>query len=41
MVGHGAHLAAGTARGDDHEIGNIAFAVEADDDDIFGLVVIE
>jgi hypothetical protein len=41
MVGHGRHLAGRATRGDDHEIGDVGFSGEIDDDDVFALVVIQ
>ncbi len=41
VVGHGAYLASGAAVGDDHEIGNVGFTVEIDDNHVFGFVVIK
>jgi hypothetical protein len=41
MLGHGRQVPLGPARGDDHGIGDAGFAVKIDDDDVFGLVVIQ
>jgi hypothetical protein len=41
MLGHRRQMALGPAGGDDHEIGDAGFAVEIDDNDVFGLVVIQ
>jgi hypothetical protein len=41
MFGHGADLPAGAAAGDDHVIGDRAFAHQVDGGDLFGLVVVE
>jgi hypothetical protein len=41
MLSQRRQMALGAARCDDHGVGNARFAVKIDDNDIFGLVVIQ